>query len=46
LTSAIGCACLLAAQLWQPPFARELNICGVIALTLAMVLYLRQAVQR
>jgi len=46
LASAVGCGCVLSALLWQPPFARELVIIGVIALTVAAVNYLRHLLDR
>jgi hypothetical protein len=46
LASAVGCGCVLSALLWQPPFARPLIACGVIALTVAAVSYLRQLLGR
>ena len=31
----VGCAALAFALLWQPPFARELIVCGMVALMAA-----------
>ena len=36
-----GCACLAAAVLWQPVFDRELIVCGLVALIVAVGGYLR-----
>jgi len=36
LLSAVGCALLLSAIWWQPPFHRELTIVAVVVLTLAL----------
>jgi len=39
---AAGCTCLASALLWQPPFDRELVVCGLVALIVAVGSYLRE----
>lgn len=46
LLSAIGCGLVLSAQLWQPPFQRELMIIGMVSFLLAMTTFLRKIVSR
>lgn len=36
-----GCVCLAAALFWQPLFDRELTVCGLVALIVAVSGYLR-----
>jgi hypothetical protein len=42
LLSAAGGASLASALLWQPPFYRELIVCGLVALIIAAGGYLQE----
>jgi hypothetical protein len=42
LLSAAGGASLASALLWQPPFYRELAVCGLIALMVAVGGFLKE----
>jgi hypothetical protein len=46
LWSAVGSACLASAALWQPPFGRELMVCGLVALVVAGGSYVRERAER
>jgi len=46
LLSAVGCGLLLSAQLWQPPFQRELTMLAVVVLIVALVNFLKRLVGR
>jgi hypothetical protein len=43
---AVGFACMAAATLWQPPFGRELMVCGLAAFVVAGGIYFRERVER
>ena len=40
LLGAVGGVCLASAELWQPPFFRELVVCGLVVLMIAAGRYL------
>ena len=40
LLGAVGGVCLVSAELWQPPFFRELVVCGLVVLMIAAGRYL------
>lgn len=46
LLSAVGCGLLLSALLWQPPFQRQLTMCAVGVLVVAVVSLLKRLVGR
>jgi hypothetical protein len=46
LWSAVGGGCMASAMLWQPPFGRELMVCGVVALVVAAGIYFRESLER
>jgi hypothetical protein len=46
LWSAVGSVCIASATLWQPPFGRELTVCGLVALVVAAGIYVRERVER
>jgi len=46
LWGAVGFACLASATLWQPPFGRELTVCGLVALVVAGGIYFLKRVER
>jgi hypothetical protein len=45
LLTIAGLLCVLAAQIWQGPFDRQLIICALVAFTVAGTRYLRELVQ-
>ena len=46
LWGVVGFACLASATLWQPPFGRELTVCGLVALVVAGGIYFLERVER
>jgi hypothetical protein len=46
LLSAAACGAFASALLWQPPFNRELIVCGLVALIVAAGRYLRDLFER
>ena len=46
LWGVVGFACLASATLWQPPFGRELTVCGLVALVVAGGIYFREREER
>jgi len=43
---AVGAGCMTAAMLWQPPFGRELMICGLVTLVVGGGIYFREPERR
>lgn len=42
----VGFACMASATLWQPPFGRQLMVCGLVALVVAGAIYFRERMER